>query len=613
MLVELVQAKAIAHPEKLAYIWLADGEQREIKLTYGELDSKAKAIAAELQFLVKPGCRALLVYPYSKGLEFITAFVACLYAGVVAVPCHPPTNRLTTTEVQTRLLDAEATIVLSDRSLSKQLPKKLKTQSDLHWLDTTSVTANPINYVLPQLQPESLAFLQYTSGSTGEPKGVMITHSCLRQNQEILKQAFGHNENSIGVGWLPLFHDMGLIGNVLQPLYLGICCVLMSPISFIQKPIRWLEAISKYQATTSGAPNFAYDLLCDRVKPQQIKQLNLSSWQVAFCGAEPIQEATIKRFIEKCADCHFKETAFYPCYGMAEATLMITGGDYQQAPQILHLDKSALENNQVQIRNKSNSTSSFLSAGHPWLDGELAIVNPKTATQCSTNEIGEIWFSGSSIGHGYWQQPDKTQATFQAKLANKSYLRTGDLGFIYRNELYITGRLNDVLVLWGLNYYPQHIEQTVCEAHSALQPNAGAAFTINLNGRSQLIIAQEIKRTARKSFVIQDVVEAIRWAIFQQHFLDVGKVILLSPGSLPKTSSGKVRRQACKTEFLAEKLPILAQWSLPKHQFSDLTSLMERYTNPLTYLNILIAITRGKFKRFLNFWSSSVLHQREKT
>ena len=399
MLVELIQAKAIANPQKLAYIWLADGENRELKLTYGELDRQARAIATQLQSLVEPQSRALLVYPYSKGLEFIVAFVACLYAGVVAVPCHPPMNRLTTTEVQTRLLDAEATIVLSDRSLLKQLPKKLSTKPNISWLDTTSVTANPLDYQLPELEPNSLAFLQYTSGSTGEPKGVMITHDCLLQNQEMLKQAFGHSEQTIGVGWLPLFHDMGLIGNVLQPLYLGICCVLMSPISFVQKPIRWLQAISKYRGTTSGAPNFAYDLLCDRVTPQQLKQLDLSSWQVAFCGAEPVQATTIQSFTERFAYCDFRATAFYPCYGMAEATLMITGGDYQQAPRILTLDKFALENNHVQVSDKNNQTTkndqttSLISAGYPWLDGKLAIVNPKTLKKCATNEIKPSWDS----------------------------------------------------------------------------------------------------------------------------------------------------------------------------------------------------------------------------
>ena len=606
MLVELIQAKAIANPQKLAYIWLADGENRELKLTYGELDRQARAIATELQSLVEPQSRALLVYPYSKGLEFIVAFVACLYAGVVAVPCHPPMNRLTTTEVQTRLLDAEATIVLSDRSLLKQLPKKLSTKPNISWLDTTSVTANPLDYQLPELEPNSLAFLQYTSGSTGEPKGVMITHDCLLQNQEMLKQAFGHSEQTIGVGWLPLFHDMGLIGNVLQPLYLGICCVLMSPISFVQKPIRWLQAISKYRGTTSGAPNFAYDLLCDRVTPQQLKQLDLSSWQVAFCGAEPVQATTIQSFTERFAYCDFRATAFYPCYGMAEATLMITGGDYQQAPRILTLDKFALENNHVQVSDKNNQTTkndqttSLISAGYPWLDGRLAIVNPQTLAKCAPDEIGEIWFAGSSIGRGYWQQPHKTTAIFEAKLADKTYLRTGDLGFIYQNELYITGRLNDVLVLWGLNYYPQQIEQTVSQAHSALQENAGAAFTVNVTGKSQLVIVQEIKRTARKSFVTQDVVEAIRWAIFQQHFLDVGALVLLAPGGLPKTSSGKVRRQTAKAKFLAGELAVLAQWSVPSTKPRDLTSLLERYTNPLTYLSILVAMTKGRLRKL---WS----------
>ena len=316
---------------------------------------------------------------------------------------------------------------------------------------------------------------------------------------------------------------------------------------------------------------------------------------MAFCGAEPVQQATMNRFAQKFAPCGFKAEAFYPCYGMAEATLMITGGDYQKCPRVLQVDRSALENNKVAV---AQSSTSLISAGHTWLDGKLAIVNPQTLTECLPDEVGEIWFSGSSVGRGYWQQPGKTAATFQAKLNGRKYLRTGDLGFIYHDELYITGRLNDVLVLWGLNYYPQQIELTVANAHSALKANAGAAFTVTEAGKSQLVIVQEIKRTVRKSFVLKDVVEAIRWAIFQEYFLDVGTIVLLSPGSLPKTSSGKVRRKACKEQFLAGELSEIAQWSLPKGNKSDLTSLMERYTNPLTYMGMLLAMTRGKIRRF---------------
>ena len=597
-IVEILQKMAIAKPNATAYIFLEDGENKEVKLTYKELEDSVKAIALRLQSSVEKGSRALLVYPYNGSLDFIKAFFGCLYAGVVAVPCHPPMNRLTTAEVQTRLVDAEAAIVLSNTELLPQLQKQFSsTCSSLQWLDTTKITtAN--NYSVPEIDSDSLAFLQYTSGSTGEPKGVTIAHRCLLQNQEMLRLAFGHHENSVGVGWLPLFHDMGLIGNVIQTVYLGACCVMMSPVSFVQKPIRWLQAISKYRATTSGAPNFAYDLLCDRVSESQLKQLDLSNWKLAFCGAEPVKETTINRFSDKFATCGFKKAAFYPCYGMAEATLMITGGDYRQPPTIKYVDKIALEENQVVIgEHNGKGVTTIVSAGYPWLDGEIAISNPQTLTECSPNEVGEIWYSSSSVGDGYWRRAEATQKTFQATLNNKQYLRTGDLGFIVDGELYITGRLNDVLVFWGLNHYPQQIERTVEESHVALKPNCGAAISVNVSGE-RLVIIQEIERSHRRSFVLEDVVESIRWAIFQQHFIDVYSIVLLKPGGLPKTSSGKVQRNATKAQYLEQNLSIMAQWTLPDEQKIDMTSLMERYTNPLTYLKIISVVARGKIRRF---------------
>ncbi len=602
-IVEILQHRARSQSKDTAYIFLKDGENKEIRLTYQELDCQAKAIAFQLQQLVAPGSRALLVYPYSGALEFIAAFFGCLYAGVVAVACHPPKNRLTTVEVQTRIASAGAEVILTESSLLGKLKTQLSKWGNaaLHCLNTEKIDQTQVNnWTAPNITSATLAFLQYTSGSTGEPKGVMITHGCLMQNQEMLKQAFGHTKNLVGVGWLPLFHDMGLIGNVIQPIYMGAFCVMMSPVSFVQKPILWLQAISKYRATTSGAPNFAYDLLCDRVTQEQAAQLNLSSWEVAFCGAEPVETATMERFSRKFASCGFKSTAFYPCYGMAEATLMMTGGDKAKSPAVKHLDKTALEQNQVVTRDKPQlGTKTFVSAGYPWLDGKIAIANADCLTECQPNQIGEIWYSGSSVGQGYWQLPEKTQQTFQASLNGKQYLRTGDLGFISDGELYITGRLHDVLVFWGLNHYPQHIEQTVEKCHPALKANCGAAFSVEVSGKSRLIIAQEIKRTHRKFLVMDEVVEAIRWSIFQQHFIDIYGIVLLQPGSMPKTSSGKVQRSACKAKFLDESLEICQQWYLKDVTKSDVTGLFQRYTNPLTYLKMLSAIARGKMRRTL--------------
>jgi acyl-CoA synthetase (AMP-forming)/AMP-acid ligase II len=601
-IVEILQQRAVSQGEKTAYIFLKDGENQEVRLSYQELDFKAKAIALQLQQLVAQGSRALLVYPYGAGLEFITAFFGCLYGGIVAVPCHPPKNRLTTLEVQSRLESADAEVILTNTGSFNKLNLLLSEwgKSTLHCLDTDKIEWLEKNRTTPEIRADTLAFLQYTSGSTGEPKGVMVTHGCLLQNQEMLKQSFGHTADLVGVSWLPLFHDMGLIGNVIQPIYVGGTCIMMSPVNFVQKPIRWLQAISKYRATTSGAPNFAYDLLCDRLSVAEVAQLDLSCWQVAFCGAEPVQTLTVEEFSFKFAPCGFKSEAFYPCYGMAEATLMITGGDRTKPPKIQYLDEIALEQNQVVLGKESQlGTKSFVSAGYPWLDAKISIVDPLTLKVCAPDCIGEIWYSSSSVGKGYWQLKEQTQQTFQASLQGRQYLRTGDLGFMNDGELYITGRLNDVLVFWGLNHYPQHLEQTVEQCHLGLKSNSGAAFSVEVEGKPRLVIAQEIERTHRKSIVMEEVVEAIRWQVFQQHFIDIYGIVLLLPGKMPKTSSGKVQRSKCKAMFLDRSLEIWQEWYHQDVATSDVTGLFQRYTNPLTYIKMLSAIAKGKIRRGL--------------
>lgn len=612
-IIEILQKRVISQPHKIVYTFLKDGENDLETLTYQELDQRAKAIANHLYEIAKPLRnineplpRALLVYPYNNGLDFIVAFFGCLYAQIIAVPCHPPTNRLTTKEVQERLISAQAQIILTHSNLASKLQENLAEfkNDNLTWLITDKIkTKDVIEYPQLSIQKDDLAFFQYTSGSTGEPKGVMITHDAIMQNQEMLKQAFGHSSESVGVGWLPLFHDMGLIGNVIQAVYLGASCVMFSPISFVQKPIRWIEAISRYQATTSGAPNFAYELLCDQVKDEQLVNLDLSSWEVAFSGAEPVLKETIERFSQKFAVCGFNPDAFFPCYGMAEATLFITGANKNKPPVIKYVDKASLEENKVLLTNEAvKGSRSIISCGRPYLNSKILIVNPKSLTKCKTNEVGEIWVSSASLGQGYWQQPELTAKTFQAYVKDSNegaFLRTGDLGFIDQQELFISGRLNDVMVFWGFNHYPQNLEQTVAECHPALQSSGGAAFSVEVGGKERLVIVQEVKRTYRNSIVVEDVVETIRLALFREHFIDVLAIALIKPFSLPKTSSGKVQRKTCKTKFLENNLEIIAQWHSPETESSNMTSLLQRYLNPLTYLKISTSIARGKFRRWL--------------
>ena len=559
-LVELLQHRSRKQPQKIAYTFLRDGVTKESSFTYQELDRYAKAIALKLLSLTSPGERVLLLYP--SGLEFIAAFFGCLYAGVIAVPTNLPRRTEKVMKLQQIVADAQINLVLTTTSCFNQKGSSLNQESgltSLQWILTDSLSKDSVSGWKEQLiNSDTLAFLQYTSGSTGKPKGVMLTHANLLHNQHSIKKAFGHTENTIFVGWLPLFHDMGLIGNVLQPLYLGIPCTLMSPVAFLQQPIRWLKAISDFKATTSGAPNFAYDLCIRKITSEQIQELDLSNWDTAFVGAEPIRSETLKQFASKFESCGFHWEAFYPCYGMAETTLFVTGGVKTQPPKIITLDSSVLEKNQVMVlTNRQEATRKIVSCGQSWLDMNVMIVNPDTLKQCSDKQVGEIWISGSSVAQGYWNREDDTQYAFCAKLTNaneESFFRTGDLGFIQNGELYVTGRLKDVIIIRGCNHYPQDIEFTVENTHPALKKGCGAAFSAEIKGEERLIIVYEVERIYLRKISEKEVIEHIRRNVVVQHALYVYEVILVIPGTIPKTSSGKVQRRNCREQFLTGNL-----------------------------------------------------------
>ncbi|HEY9646114.1 MAG TPA: fatty acyl-AMP ligase, partial [Chroococcidiopsis sp.] len=628
-------------PDRVAYRFLKDGETESKRLTYGELDQQARAIAVLLQGYCQAGDRAVLVYPYEAGLEFIAAFLGCLYAGVVAVSCHPPRNRHGLSDLQARLVSSGAHTLLTTNALAAKLTRQLSAPeaTPLHWLATDAMPHSAAaDWSARPITAATLAFLQYTSGSTGQPKGVMVTHDRLLYNQRVLQQAFGHSDRSIGVGWLPLFHDMGLIGNVLQAIYLGTSCVLMSPIDFVQKPLRWLQAVSHYQATTSGGPNFAYDLLCRQVTDAQLATLDLSHWQVAFCGAEPVRLDTLERFATKFAPCGFRREAFYPCYGMAEATLFISGGSRAEFPRTVTVDGAALAENRVVVVDSpspnvaaaSGLTSSasptatpesssaseeecdrlLVSCGHAWLDGQLAIADPDSQRRCAADQVGEIWVASAGIGSGYWQQPEETERTFGAYLSDTGegpFLRTGDLGFLHQGELFITGRLHDVMVFWGLNHYPQHIEETVARCHPGFLDNGTAAISVTVDGEARLVIVQEIERRycsalrngKTERLTVSEVVEVIRWQVFEQHFVDVYAIALVKPGAIPRTSSGKVQRSACRAAFTNGSLETLDEWRSPHSERYDITSLIERYLNPITHVKRYSALAKGRLQRLL--------------
>ncbi|MDJ0574663.1 MAG: fatty acyl-AMP ligase [Xenococcaceae cyanobacterium MO_234.B1] len=571
-LINILRHRSIEQPKKIAYTFLLDGETNAVSLTYGELDIKARAIAAYIQSLCSPQDRILLLYP--PGLGFIEAFFACLYAETIAIPAYPPRPNRSIARIQSIIKDAQPTLALTTHSILTSLERKAELTPELktlRWFSTDNIDISYNDkYQETPLASDKIAFLQYTSGSTAEPKGVKIAHHNLLHNLQAIYRCFQHSSQSRGVIWLPPYHDMGLIGGILQPLYGNFPVVLMSPLMFLQNPLRWLKAISRYRGTTSGGPNFAYDLCLRKFKPEQNLDLDLSSWDLAFNGAEPINYQTLEKFAATFAPYGFSTEAFYPCYGMAEATLIVSGG-VKNSPVITKTVLAQdLEQDKVTVTNSTEPNSrTLVSCGHSLPDQKIVIVQPDTLTLYQPGKIGEIWVTGPSIALGYWNQLQATQDTFQASIpgfTKDSFLRTGDLGFIEDGELYVTGRIKDIIIIKGKNHYPQDIERTVEASNSWIRPYCTASFTINIQGEEKLVILAEVDRRywdRRKSKTkysennseqlkdrTREIIRSIRRQVSQQHDLQVHNILLLKPGSIPKTSSGKIQRHVCRANFL---------------------------------------------------------------
>lgn len=562
-LVELLRHQQQTQADELAYSFLVDGEDEQLDVSYGELDRQARAIAAWLESYDLVGQRALLLYP--AGMEFIAAFFGCLYAGVTAVPVYPPRRNRSLNRIQAIADDAEAAVALTtDVVLSRveALIDETPHLKNLKWLATCHVPAGiEDRWVQPDITAETLAFLQYTSGSTGTPKGVILNHGNLVHNCALIAHYFEHTRSGLGVFWLPSYHDMGLIGGILQPLYVARPNILMSPMSFLQKPYRWLSAISRFGGTTSGGPNFAYDLCVRKITPEERETLDLSSWTVAFNGAEPVRPETIDAFCAAFGPCGFRREAFYPCYGLAEATLIVSGGYAKDPPVIATFEAEALLKGQaVEAEPDDEGVRALVGCGKTIRDQKIVIADPETMTRCPDGRVGEVWVQGPSVAMGYWNRPDATQQTFGARLTDGDgpYLRTGDLGFLRDGELFVTGRIKDLIIVHGVNHYPQDIELTVTQSSPRLRTDAGAAFSVEVGGKSQLIIVQEVERRSHGTF--DGVFQAIRRAISAEHELSVDAVVLIKAGSIPKTSSGKIQRHACRDAFLNGGLEVVAEW-----------------------------------------------------
>jgi amino acid adenylation domain-containing protein len=603
--VELLRYRSSLQSEQLSYTFLGDGETPSDRLTYQELDRCSRAIASQLQSLGLSGERALLLYP--PGIDYLPAFFGCLYAGVVAVPAYPPRNHRNTPRILAILEDAQAAVILTTTTILSQMQSLFAAKFDIdniHWLATDNLTPDiEAAWQEPVINTETLAFLQYTSGSTGTPKGVMLSHGNLLHNAVVTRQYMEHSASSKFVTWLPVYHDMGLIGGVLQPLYGGFPCIMMPPAAFLQRPYRWLEAISRYGGTTSGAPNFAYELCIEKITPEQRSTLDLSSWSVAFNGAEPIRQETLEKFAATFAECGFRPEAFYPCYGMAEATLMVSGSIKSGLARSISLQKTALERNYVidAVANNENPIA-LVGCGRVVPQQQIVIANPDTLNRCDTNEVGEIWVSGPSIGHGYWNRPQETAQTFGAYLQDTGegpFLRTGDLGFLHNGELFITGRAKDLIIVRGRNIYPQDIELTAESSHKTLRSGSVAAFAVEVEKEERLVVVQELEFRAKPN--IDEVTAAIRQAIAQEHEIQVYAVVLLKGGTIPKTSSGKIQRRATKAGFLAGTLEVVGSSIL---EITQTTTAENCLTRPA-----LLAVEAEQRQQLLNTYLQELVAQ----
>jgi acyl-CoA synthetase (AMP-forming)/AMP-acid ligase II/acyl carrier protein len=563
---ELLDYRASAYADKRAFTFLGENQEELASLSYAELLQRVKALASMLKAKGNHGDRVLLLYP--AGLDYVVAFYACLYAGMVAVPLYSPQNKRKIELIGEIANDCGAILALTTQKyLSKVDNLTGRGIEQLKWLATDHVFDPADDLKAADVSGDELAYLQYTSGSTSLPKGVMLTHATTLFHSEELATHWQANKQSVLVSWLPHFHDLGQVLSILQPVYRGFHCVLMSPTTFMKQPYIWLKAISDYRATIGGGPDFTYSHSVRNVTKEQIKTLDLSTWRCAINGAEPVKSATLQAFSEHFAEAGFKHAAHCPAYGLAESTLVMASEQPDRDPILLPCNSKQLRSNKVVVENASEDTQFLVSNGKPVMGTQVKVVNSKSNIELNEAEIGEIWISGGSIGSGYWNNEEATLQTFKAKIEGEPeqclYLRTGDLGFIYEGNLYITGRLKDLIVVRGTNHYPQDIEQTVELSHGLIRDGYCAAFSIEQSGEEQLVVVAERNRYHSEEVDYEQVFANIKAAIAQRHSLDVSQIVIVRPGSITKTTSGKIQRRKCKNELHEGVLSILAHYQQP--------------------------------------------------
>ncbi|MCB5909708.1 non-ribosomal peptide synthetase [Streptomyces pinistramenti] len=564
-IVDIVRQHAERTPDRPACLFLADGVTETARRDFAAIDLRARAVAAELAERGCRGERVLIAYP--SGIEYVESFLGCLYAGSVAVPCDSGRGRAGAERLAAISADARPALVLCQAddppAVSAGVPRAdVRAVSDAAADSWTEAPADP----------GATAFLQYTSGSTRTPRGVRVSHTNILSNERAIQLACGNDRDATFVGWLPLFHDMGLIANILQPLYLGSRSVLMPPSAFLHAPLNWLRAVEKYRARVSGGPNFAYELCLQRIDEATRATLDLSHWAVAYNGAEPVRAATLHRFSAGFRAAGFAPTAHFPCYGLAEATLIVTATPFDRPPTVIDADPVELRAGRVTVARAQEHGSTLVSSGLPVVGTEVSVVDPDTRTALPEGRVGEIWLRGEGIAAGYHNRPAETEETFGARLADTHqgpYLRTGDLGFLRDGGLHLTGRSKDLIVIRGENHYPHDLEHTAERADPALRPSCGAAFPVDADGAERLVLCYELG-TAQDDPDLAAIAARVRQAIATRHGIETHRVVFLPKGAVPKTTSGKVRRQYLRQSYADGELQIVAGVGTGRTEVPDL-------------------------------------------
>jgi acyl-CoA synthetase (AMP-forming)/AMP-acid ligase II/acyl carrier protein len=556
---DLLLFRAVQQPQRIAYRIIKDSLLREDVLTYLDLHERALAVADGLRAAGLGGKRIVLLHHTS--VEFLAAFFGTLYAGSIAVPLNTPASANAMERLDAIFSDVDAAAVLTSQAIHARVLQSKGDWSRRQTFIYTESLAGPERRGFPANDAFDFAVIQYTSGSTSAPKGVELSHYNFLHNASLMAHASGLTAESVGINWLPLFHDMGLMGGVIQPLFAGFPITLLSPTAFLARPILWLQAITKYRATVSGAPDFGYAYCTEMIEDKHIEDLDLRTWDVAYSGAEPVRAGTLDRFVDRFSRCGFRRRTFFPCYGLAEATLIVSGGPKGIEPTIIDVSRPSLEQENVAISSdRREKTLRLVSSGCPIGDQTVLIVDPNGHRQCGEGAVGEIWVKGRSVGAGYRNRAHENQETFRGRCdQGGDFLRTGDLGFFRNGHLFVVGRIKDLIVIRGVNHFPEDIELSAAASHVALRSNGGAAFGLEIDGKEELAIVYELKRNWRGQSA-SEILDGIRQTIADQHGLSAVSVTLVAQGTLPKTTSGKIQRHSVRDIFLSGRLQVLAEW-----------------------------------------------------